>query len=191
MNPNHITRTELAALIGAKSPSYINELEKTGRAFRAPDGKHWLKAESLAAWQASRDPAYQGVADRHAAARAGQGATPEPSAPRDEPPPDDPSARYSEYNFQDAKAKREYWAAEREHSLYLKEAGQLMEQGEVVAAFAQAGTELRQKLERWQTSLPPQLAGRDEAAIRATLIDQTERILLDIEAHFRRAAEPA
>lgn len=184
-NPNHITRTALAALIGAKSPSYINELEKSGRAFRAPDGKHWLKAESLAAWQASRDPAYQGVADRHAAARVGQGAV---AADPPDVPVNEPSERYSEYNFQDAKAKREFWAAEREHSLYLKEAGQLMEQGDVVAAFAQAGAELRQKLERWQTSLPPQLAGRDESAIRATLIDQTERILLDIDAHFRRQA---
>ncbi len=64
--------------------------------------------------------------------------------------------------------------------------------GDVVAAFAQAGAELRQKLERWQTSLPRQLAERDEATIRATLIDQTERILLDIEVHFRRlSAEPA
>ena len=186
-DPNHITRTALAALIGAKSPSYINELEKSGRAFRAPDGKHWLKAESLAAWNASRDPAYQGVADRHAAARAGQGAAADPpEVPTNEP--SEPPERYSEYNFQDAKAKREFWAAEREHSLYLKEAGQLMEQGDVVAAFAQAGAELRQKLERWQTSLPPQLAGRDESAIRATLIDQTERILLDIDAHFRRQA---
>ena len=189
-NPNHITRQQLAALIGATSPSYINELAKTGRAFKAPDGKLWLKAESLAAWQASRNPAFQGVADRHAAARAGQGAAPEPGAA--EPLPDEPPERYSEYNFQDAKAKREFWAAEREHSLYLKEAGQLMAQGDVVAAFAQAGSELRQKLERWQTALPPQLAERDEATIRATLIDQTERILLDIDAHFRRlAAEPA
>lgn len=189
MNPNHITRTALAALIGAKSPSYINELEKSGRAFRAPDGKHWLKAESLAAWQASRDPAYQGVADRHAAGRAGipQGIHQDGGHPP-EPTPDEPPERYSEYNFQDAKAKREFWAAEREHSLYLKEAGQLMAQGDVVAAFAQAGSELRQKLERWQTSLPPQLAERDEATIRATLIDQTERILLDIDAHFRRQA---
>ncbi len=191
-NPNHITRQQLAALIGAKSPSYINELAKTGRAFKAPDGKLWLKAESLAAWNASRNPAFQGVADRHAAARAGQGVAAAPDPAAAESTPEEPSERYSEYNFQDAKAKREYWAAEREHSLYLKEAGQLMAQGDVVAAFAQAGAELRQKLERWQTALPPQLAERDEATIRATLIDQTERILLDIDAHFRRlAAEPA
>lgn len=193
-DPNHITRQQLAALIGANSPSYINELAKTGRAFKAPCGKLWLKAESLAAWQASRNPAFQGVADRHAAARAGQGAAAAgvESLHTPEPTPDEPPERYSEYNFQDAKAKREFWAAEREHSLYLKEAGQLMAQGDVVAAFAQAGSELRQKLERWQTALPPQLAERDEATIRATLIDQTERILLDIDAHFRRlAAEPA
>lgn len=193
-DPNHITRQQLAALIGANSPSYINELAKTGRAFKAPCGKLWLKAESLAAWQASRNPAFQGVADRHAAARAGQGGAAAGVVPNHtpEPTPDEPPERYSEYNFQDAKAKREFWAAEREHSLYLKEAGQLMAQGDVVAAFAQAGSELRQKLERWQTALPPQLAERDEATIRATLIDQTERILLDIDAHFRRlAAEPA
>jgi hypothetical protein len=191
-DPNHITRQQLAALIGANSPSYINELAKTGRAFKAPCGKLWLKAESLAAWKASRDPAFQGVADRHAAARAGipQG-IPQDGGHPPEPTPDEPPERYSEYNFQDSKAKREFWAAAREHSLYLKEARQLMAQGEVVAAFAQAGSELRQKLERWQTSLPPQLAERDEATIRATLIDQTERILLDIDAHFLRAAESA
>ena len=69
-DPNHITRQQLAALIGARSPSYINELEKTGRAVRAPDGKHWLRTESLAAYRAGKDPSKQGVVDRHAAARA-------------------------------------------------------------------------------------------------------------------------
>ena len=68
-NPNHITRQQLADLIGARAPSYVNELEKNGRAVRAPDGKLWLKAESLAAYRAGKDPSKQGVADRHAAAR--------------------------------------------------------------------------------------------------------------------------
>ena len=85
-DPNHITRQQLADLIGARAPSYINELEKTGRAVRAPDGKLWLKAESLAAYRAGKDPSKQGVADRHAAARA---AAPPPydAGSQDEPAP--------------------------------------------------------------------------------------------------------
>jgi hypothetical protein len=65
-----------------------------------------------------------------------------------------------------------------------------MEHTEVVAAFAQAGTDLRQKLERWHSILPPQLAGRDEATIRSALQEQTERILADLTDHFARAASP-
>ena len=44
-DPNHITRQQLAELIGAKSPSYINALETTVRTVLAPDGKILLKAE--------------------------------------------------------------------------------------------------------------------------------------------------
>jgi hypothetical protein len=154
----------------------------------APDGKQVLIAESLARDQATKDPSKPGVADRHAAARAGQGAAPEAAATTPADPPEDNPERYSEYNFQDAKAKREYWAAEREHAQFQKEAGQLMEHTEVVAAFAQAGTDLRQKLERWHSILPPQLAGRDEATIRSALQEQTERILADLSDHFARAA---
>lgn len=196
-NPNHITRSELAGLIGARSPTYINELEKTGRALRAPDGKLWLKTESLAAYRAGRDPSKQGVADRWAATRTGAAAT--PPAPETEDAPDDTTALDADgnlravglYNFQDAKAKREHWAAEREHAAFQKEAGELMERTTVVATFAQAGTLLRSKLETWQNTLPPQLVGRDEAAIRAVLADQVEQLLLDLVASFTRLAAAA
>ena len=193
-DPNHITRAELAALIGARSPSYINELEKSGRAIRAPDGKNWLKAESLAAYRAGRDPSKQGVVDRWAASRAAsapQGASVTDTAtdtPADAP---DGPETLSMYNFQDAKAKREHWAAEREYAAFQKEAGQLMERSAVVACFAEAGTTLRSKLESWQTTLPPQLAGRDEPAIRITLADQVEQLLLDLVDTFGRMASKA
>ena len=183
-DPNHITRQQLAALIGAKAPSYINELEKTGRALRAPDGKHWLKAESLAAYRAARDPSKQGVADRHAANRAAADA----ETPAQDPTADEPPARYSEYNYQESKAKSEHFAAAREQAAYLKEAGELVEHSQMMAVFAEAGTTIRSKLESWQTTLPPQLAGRDEAAIQTTLADQVEAILTDLVAIFGRMA---
>lgn len=193
-DPNIITRAELAALIGARSPSYINELEKTGRAIRAPDGKHWLKAESLAAWRAAKDPAWQGVADRHAAARAAapiEAPEDDNTATVQEQEGEDYPARSGEYNFQDAKAKREYWAAMREHAMFQKEAGQLMEKSAVVAAFAAAGATLRAKLESWQSTLPPQLSGLDEASISTTLAEQVERMLLDLVETFSRMASEA
>ena len=189
-NPNHITRQQLAALIGAKAPSYINELEKTGRALRAPDGKLWLKDESLAAYRAGRDPSKQGVADRHAAAReAAPGAPAAPAAPATaQQAGDEELEDHSGYSYQNSKAKREFYAAEREQDAFRKEAGQLMERSAVIAVFAEAGTTLRSRLEAWQTTLPPQLAGQDEATIRITLADQVERMLLDLVETFNRLA---
>ena len=194
-NPNHITRQQLAALIGAKSPSYINELAKTGRAFKAPCGKLWLKAESLAAWQASRNPAFQGVADRHAAARVGQGAevglVSTGSTTSTETAPEGPVIRYSEYNYQESKAKTEHFTAAREQAAYLKEAGELVEHSRMIAAFADAGSATRAKLESWQTTLPPELAGRDESSIRTILAEQVEAVLTDMVDIFSRMAATA
>lgn len=180
------TLPEFAQRIG-KTRTYAYELRKAGRLVMAPDGKRVLIAESLARYDATKDPSKQGVADYHASQRPATSPAATPATTPVDPQDDNPE-RYSEYNFQDAKAKREYWAAEREHAQFQKEAGQLMEHTEVVAAFAQAGTDLRQKLERWHSILPPQLAGRDEATIRSALQEQTERILSDVSDHFARAA---
>jgi hypothetical protein len=190
------TLPEFAQLIG-KTRTYAYDLRKAGRLVMAPDGKRVLIAESLARYDATKDPSKQGVADYHASQRQDPATTPATTPPTSPgvvsnhtpaDPPDDEPERYSEYNFQDSKAEREHWAAKRERSLYQKEAGQLMQNTEVVAAFAQAGTDLRQKLERWHSILPPQLAGRDEATIRSALQEQTERILSDVSDHFARAA---
>lgn len=174
---NLLTPREFAARMGYK-PNYGNQLAKDGRLVFAPDGKHVLLAESIARFEATKDPSRQGVADRHAAARAGQGGDAPPaqatSEPADEPaPPDDPPM----YDFQNAKAKREHWAAEREHAAFRKEAGELIEITAHIAAMADVGATVRAKLEAWGSTLPPLLAGRDEAAIRATLADQVELVL--------------
>lgn len=194
-DPNHITRAELADLIGC-GPSYINDLEKQGRAYRAPGGKLWLKAESLAAFRATRDPARQGVADHHTAKRGAPtlGALPAPPSPPVTDAmaaPDAPFTTAALYDFQTAKAKREYYAAEREHTLYRKEAGELMERGDVVAAFAEAAAILRSSLESWSQTLPPVLSNRDEASMRSALAEEVERILRDLNARFTRLAGDA
>lgn len=186
MDANLMTPRAFAASLGFK-PHYGNQLVKDGRLVMAPDGKHVLVAESRAKLEAMRDPSKQVVADRHAAARAA--AAGEQTFPPLDGEPDGmempPAAQYS---YAEAKAKREYWAAEREHAAWRKEAGELMERGEVVAAFADAAATLRGKLEAWASVLPPQLAGRDEAAIRATIADQVESLLHELVAKFNQAS---
>ena len=178
---NLMTPRAFAASLGFK-PHYGNQLVKDGRLVMAPDGKHVLVAESRVKLEATRDPSKQGTVDRHAAARAA--ALPSLRDEVWEPEPDTALA----YDYQTAKAKREHWAAEREHAAFRKDAGELMERSEVVAAFADAGATLRGKLEAWAAVLPPQLAGRDEAAIRATIADQVERLLSDLVEKFNQLA---
>lgn len=183
--PETVTPREFAQRMGFK-PHYGHQLAKDGRLVFAPDGKRVLLAESIARFESTKDPSRQGVADRHAAGRVAP--APEPAQPHAEPE-DDTGGDAPMYDFQTAKAKREHWAAEREHAAWRKEAGELMERADVVAAFADAGATLRGKLEAWAAMLPPQLAGRDEAAIRATIADQVEQLLRDLADKFSRLAE--
>ena len=202
-DPNHITRQQLADLIGARAPSYINELEKTGRAIRAPDGKHWLKAESLAAYRAGRDPSRQGVADRHAADRAaaappqpppphyGTGSQDEPAAPRAALPPERDAAIGSSY--QQARAVKEKFFALEAKRAYEVAIGTLRDAREVEGLVATAMVEIRQRLENLATSLAPIVAAQaDEAAVRTTLREAFEHTLKSASNHFdqlRKAAQ--
>jgi hypothetical protein len=196
-DPNQITRQQLADLIGAKSPSYINELAKTGRAFKAPDGKHWLKAESLAAWNASRNPAFQGVADRHAAARAGHGAAtaPEPAADDEDDRPTAASSTTAQAgsardaqigsSYQQARAVKEKFFALEAKRAYEVAIGTLRDAREVEGLVATAMVEIRQRLENLATSIAPVVAAQaDEAAVRATLRDAFDHTLQSASHHF-------
>ena len=183
---NLMTPRAFAASLGFK-PHYGNQLVKDGRLVMAPDGKHVLVAESRAKLEATRDPSKQANVERHAAARAAKAADPIfPPLEVEGDGLEEPAA--AQYSYQDAKAKREHWAAEREHAAWRKEAGELMERSDVVSAFADAGAAMRSKLEAWAAVLPPQLVGRDEAAIRATIADQVEQLLHDMVAKFNGAA---
>lgn len=180
--PETLTPREFAARLGYK-PNYGNQLAKDGRLVFAPDGKRVLLAESIARFEATKDPSRQGVADRHAAGRAAP--APAPAAPPADPD-EDGGGDVPMYDFHNAKAKREHWAAEREHAAFRKEAGELIELTTHIAAMADVGATVRAKLEAWASTLPPQLAGRDEAAVRATLADQVELLLRDMADRVRR-----
>ena len=200
-DPNHITRADLAALIGARSPSYINELEKTGRAVRAPDGKHWLKAESLAAYRAGRDPSKQGVADRHAANRAAsspqaapdEDAAPGASANAPERPsaPQRPATDAVGSTYQQARAVKEKFFALEAKRAYEVNIGQLREAKEVEGIVATAMTEIRLRLQNLAVSLAPVIAAQaDEATVRASLADAFEHTLRSASHHFSQLSTP-
>ena len=184
--PEQLSKRAFADRIGVK-PSYVRQLEIDGRLVLTPDGKAVLVAESIARIEATRDPSKQAVAERHATERGAPAVTGHAVPPLDDE--EDGSGELSGaalYNFQSAKAKKMHWEAEREQAAFRKEAGELMERSAVVAAFADAGATLRGKLEAWAAVLPPQLAGRDEAAVRATIADQVEQLLRDLADKFGR-----
>lgn len=182
-----LTPREFAARLGYK-PHYGNQLAKDGRLVFAPDGKRVLVAESIARFEATKDPSRQGVADRHAAGRAAAAPAPAEQAEPPADPDDDAGGDAPMYDFHNAKAKREHWAAEREHAAFRKDAGELIELTTHIAAMADVGATVRAKLEAWASTLPPQLAGRDEAAVRATLVDQVELLLRDLAGRMQRHA---
>jgi hypothetical protein len=195
--PETLSVPEFSEYIGCKR-TYAYQLKKEGRLVLSDDGKRVRVAESIARIAETRDPSKSGVAIRHANARGAQAMTGHaPTAGDDEETATEPSEEQDarqggrSYDFQTAKAKREHWAAEREHASWRKEAGKLMEKTEVVASFADAGATLRSRLEAWMGTLPPQLVGRDENAIRATLAYQVERLLLDLADKFNRMAGEA
>lgn len=162
--------------------TYGYQLKKEGRLVLDEATGKVLVAESIARIEATRDPSKRGVVERHAAAR-GQ-LVPDAGD-------DGPQDGYAGggYDYQRSKAKREHYAAAREHAQYLKEAGELMERGQVLAAFANAGAMLRSRMEALPNMVSPMLIGRDEPEIRAVLVDQVEQVLRDISQAFDRAGE--
>ena len=186
--PETMNLSQFAAHAGFKR-SYATQLKNEGRLVMSPDGRRVLVAESLARIETTRDPSKQGVAQRHADGRGAAALTgheteiakiaekiAETVIGQEEP----------NYDYQTSKAKREHWAAEREHAAFRKEAEELMERTEVIAMMADAGATLRSQLEALASTLAPQLAGRDESVIRATIADNVERVLSVLTEKFSR-----
>ena len=187
---NLMTPRAFAEHLGFR-PHYGNQLLKDGRLVLAPDGKHVLVAESLERYNATRDPSRQAVADRHAAARAGSaqgGSAVQADGATEQEDVGAAAEGAVAYDYQTARAKREFWAAEREHAAWRRDAGELMERADVIAACADAGATVRSRLEALPAMLAPQLEGRDEGAIRATIADHVEQLLRDLADKFARMA---
>ncbi|OGB68584.1 hypothetical protein C6P61_09725 [Malikia spinosa] len=186
--PEQLSKRAFADRIGVK-PSYVRQLEIDGRLVLTPDGKAVLVAESIARIEATRDPSKQAVAERHATERGAPALTGHDRAPVGDDESVVDEMPLPQYDFQISKAKREHWAAEREQAAFRKEAGELIERAEHIAAFARAGANLRAKLEAWSAVLPPQLVGRDEAAIRSTLVEQLEQVLRELATAITAQAQ--
>lgn len=173
--PETATLKEFGSIAGYVA-SYCTQLKAAGRLVMADDGKRVRVRESLARIAATRDPAKAGVAARHAEARGDAHGRGRDADDRDEAD-DGPQAGY---DFQGSKAKREHYAAEREHMAFRKEAGELMEAAAVNAAFAGVGAMVRSKLEAWPSTVSPTLVGRDESGIRSALMDEVQGLLRDM-----------
>lgn len=191
--PETATARELAERLGFK-PHYGHQLVKDGRFVLAPDGKRVLVAESLARYQATKDPSKQGVADRHAAARAAADDSDDHDA--DSAPAYRPAQGASEAavgnSYQQARAVKEKFLALEAKRAYEVAIGQLRDSREVEGLAATAMTELRIRLENLATTVAPMLTNQpDEAKVRALLQDQFAHALESASHHFARLATGA
>lgn len=93
------------------------------------------------------------------------------------------------YDYEEARARREHFAAEREQRKALAEAGELYQKSEVLAIAASAATTLRLALEQFGARLAPELVGQSEATIKAALDDAVREALQDASATFAELAK--
>lgn len=184
---NLMTPSAFAKHLGYK-PHYGTQLKNDGRLVMAPDGKHVLVAESKEKLAATRDPSKQGVADRHAAARADayQDQGDQDDEPRTRPAPADTAVGSS---YQQARAVKEKFLALEAKRAYEVAIGQLRDGREVEHLASTAMAELRIRLENLATTLAPEVAAiSDEARVRATLQEQFAHALESASHHFARLA---
>lgn len=187
-----ITVREFAVREGYK-PNYGHELAKAGRLVMAPDGKNCLARASHERFNASKDPSKQGVADRHASARAAasddDGADDDREGARPYRPPQGPAEAAVGNSYQQARAVKEKFLALEAKRAYEVAIGQLRESREVEGLAATAMTELRIRLENLATTMAPMLINQpDESRVRAMLQDQFAHALESASHHFARLA---
>lgn len=184
--PPIATRREFAHIAGYK-PSYITELAASGRLVLTDDGKHVKVEESLARIRATRDPSAQGVADRHAAARAAA-MSDDPELPPPPLPANDKTAAAGN-TYQTARAVEKRYQALDAKRAYEQAMGQLRDAREVEHIVAAAMTELRTRLETLANTMAPTLAAiNTEEAARAELATQFEHALSNAANHFANLA---
>lgn len=166
--PETETQAEFARRIGMK-PGYVTELKRKGRLVMTEDGRQVRVAESLALIADTRDPAKQGVRDRHAAARDAE----VPADTADEFPVD--------YAADPLALRRARAQAEREEALLRKalreeavDMGELLRREDVVAFTAQAVVEFRTQLQLLPATLA--LNSADSLKLREAIETALEKL---------------
>ena len=176
---------------------YAYQLAKEGRLVLADDGKHVLVAESIKRIEETRDPSRAAVTERHALGRGyavgGLGTADEDAAQEGaQVPPQRPGAGAGagagNYQFQDARAKKEHYAALREEASFRKEAGELIEVGEVTGAFADAAAKVADVLDALPATVGPMLAGQTQEEVMRVLGEQMDIARAEMAAAINKLA---
>lgn len=192
-NPNIMSIGAFNKHMGYKG-RYAYELAHAGRLVMAEDGKHVLVAESIQRINETKDPSRQGVADRHAQERGyevgGAAVVSEGDGEKTEELASNVGAASADsYKFQDAKAKKEHYAALREENAYRKEAGELMEAAEALGAFADAAAKVAGVLDAVPATVGPMLAGLDQAEVMRILGEQMDIARAEMAAALTKLAQ--
>jgi hypothetical protein len=181
--PAELPQADFARHMGWR-PSYVVQLKREGRLVISEDGKRVRVAESIARIEATRDPAKQAVADRHAESRN----KPKESS-IDHKPKDGQGAEIGN-TYQAARAVKERYNALQAKLDYQRAAGELIEVSAVAAISADAMTLLRNALEAIPDTLAPRIATvSDEQQIRAILAQEVEILLAAASARMEDLAK--
>jgi len=188
-----VSGSELAAILGCR-PSYIVELKRHGRLVPNPDGKGYLRAASVALYNATRDPSRAGVAARHAEARGAPLVGAEAYGEAADAGEREDLAGQGSDAARRAKALADKAEADaRAAQLDLEERlGNLLPARRVERMLSEAATGIRNALERMADTLAPQLAATtDESRCRQLVWDEVSHALEELSRGFRVAAQQA
>jgi len=165
-----ITQSAFAKRIGT-SRQHVSQLKDKGMLVMA--GKLVDVEASIQRMEEFKDPAKQGVVERHADERSQkQGADPQ-------------SEKAAGITYQKARTTKEHYAALQAQIAYEKEIGLLLVADEAKAAVADGDAIIRNRLESLPDVLAPQLAAEtDEQKIRSILFDQVEQLLSELSRSF-------
>lgn len=173
---------------------YAYQLAKEGRLVMSEDGKQVMVAESIRRIQETRDPSRAGVAGRHAVERGysvdGASLVSDSKEEKQEKSVSMAGGESSgSYQFQDARAKKEHYAALREENAYRKEAGELMEAAEVVGVFADAAAKVAGVLDAVPATVGPMLAGLDQSDVIRILTEQMDVARAEMASALNKMAQ--
>ena len=172
-----VTQSEFARKTGY-SRAYVSNLKTAGRLVLTAEGLvdvEASKARIAATAAMSRDD----VARRWSINRGGTDSA-EASG--------DPVAGH---RFQNARASKEFYAAELSRIEFERQLGKLVEKADVEDAIEDCYGEFRQSLENLPHRLSPELVGKDLDAIRAMLKQEIFRSLEDMQRRLTERIEAA